>query len=260
MAESQSVKSSPNLMRHVVSFNKSKKKILLVDDVSLFIELEKTFLQRKKVFEILTATSGEEALKIFEIEQPDLVYMDLHMPGMNGDECCRLIKASEEGKNTPIVMVTSAGNEDDKSRCMEAGCNEIITKPINRTLFLSFAKRYLDVHERKEPRYALHIKIRFGQERDKMFTDYTVNVNTGGLYVSSSRLLPVGTLLFVEFILPGNDKIINCKARVAWVNKGNSPIKRDLPAGMGLGFIGISLEEMNVVRDYIKNEALTADW
>lgn len=260
MAKSQSVRSSSELIRPAVSFIESKKKILLVDDVKLFIELEKTFLQRKQAFEILTAKSGEEALKIVEVEQPDLVYLDLHMPGMNGDECCRLIKASEGCKNTPVVMVTSAGSEEDKSRCIEAGCNEIITKPINRSLFLSFAKRYLDVHERKEPRYASHIKIKFGQERDKLLTDYTVNINTGGLYVSSSKLLPVGTKLFVEFSLPGNDTLISCQARVAWVNEGVSPIKRDLPVGMGLGFVGVGLDEMNVIREYIKDHALTADW
>jgi len=260
MAESQNVKSSSSLVRPAVSFTGSMKKILLVDDVKLFIELEKTFLQRKKAFKILTAKSGEEALKIFEVEQPDLVYLDLHMPGMNGDECCRLIKASEGSKNTPVIMVTSAGSEEDKSRCIDAGCNEIITKPINRSLFLSFAKRYLDVHERKEPRYASHIKVKFGQERDKFLTDYTVNINTGGLYVSSSKLLPVGTKLFVQFSLPENEKMISCQARVAWVNEGASPIKRDLPVGMGLGFVGVGLDEMNLIREYIKDHALTADW
>ena len=260
MTKSQSVKPSTNFTKPAVSFDGSKKKILLVDDVNLFIELEKTFLQRKQVFEILTAKSGEEALKLFEVERPDLVYMDLHMPGLDGDECCRLIKASEAGKNTPVVMVTSAGGEEDKARCIEAGCNEIITKPINRSLFLSFAKRYLDVHERKEPRYASHIKIKFGQKKDDLCTDYTVNINTGGLFITSSKLLPTGTKLFVEFSLPGNDKVVCCQARVAWANEGVSPLKRDLPVGMGLGFVGISLDEMNVIREYIQKNTLAADW
>ena len=260
MKKSQSVKPSSNLTRPAVSFTGPRKKILLVDDVNLFIELEKTFLQRKESFEILSAKSGEQALEIIEAERPDLVYLDLHMPGMDGDECCRLIKASDAGKNIPIVMVTSAGGEEDKSRCIAAGCNEIITKPINRSLFLSFAKRYLDVHERKEPRYASHIKIKFGQQKDALFTDYTVNINTGGLFVSSPKLLPVGSELFVEFGLPGVDKMISCRARVAWVNEGVPPLKRDLPVGMGLGFVGISLDEMNIMRDYIKNHDLAADW
>ena len=260
MAESQRAKSSPGMTKPAVSFGGSQKKILLVDDVNLFIELEKTFLQRKNAFEILTAKSGEQALAIVEAERPELIYLDLHMPGMDGDECCRRIKASVAGKNTPVVMVTSAGGAEDKARCIAAGCNEIITKPINRSLFLSFAKRYLDVHERKEGRYASHIKIRFGQDRDTLLSDYTVNINTGGLYLASPRLLPVGTKLFVEFSLPGDDRNISCQARVAWVNEGLSPLKRDLPVGMGLGFVGLGLDEMSVIREYITNNDLSADW
>lgn len=259
MKESQNLKSTFGLTRPAVSFKETKRKILLVDDVSLFIELEKTFLQRKEVFEILSAKSGEEALKIIEAERPDLIYMDLYMPGMDGDECCRLIKASENGKHIPIVMVTSAGGEEDKSRCIDAGCDGVITKPIKRTMFLSFAKKYLDVNERKEPRYASHIKIKFGEQRDMLLTDYTVNINTGGIFVSSTKLFPVGTHLFLEFSLPKIDKVVSCRTRVAWVNEGVPPLKRDLPVGMGLGFVGISLNEMNVIREYIKSNDLTAD-
>ena len=260
MAKNQTAKTLSNLTRPAASCSVTMKKVLLVDDVNLFIELEKTFLQRKQAFEILTARNGEDALKIVAAERPNLVYMDLHMPGMNGDECCRLIKATKAGRDIPIVMVTSAGSEEDKTRCIKAGCDGIITKPINRSMFLSFAKKYLDVHERKEPRYASHIKIRFGEQRDMLLSDYTVNINTGGLFVSSPNLLPVGTQLFVEFSLPRVDKAVSCQARVAWVNEGMPPLKRDLPIGMGLGFVGITLEEMNVIREYIQNNELAADW
>jgi CheY-like chemotaxis protein/Tfp pilus assembly protein PilZ len=260
MTQGQSIESSSSVSKSAAAFNNSKKKILLVDDVKLILELEKTFFQRKNSFEVLTAGNGEEALKIVEAEQPDLIYMDLHMPEMNGDECCRLIKASEGGKNIPVVMVMSAGNEEDRNCCLAAGCDEIITKPVNRSLFLSVAKKYIEVHERKEPRYASHIKIRFGQHLDELLTDYTVNINIGGLFLSSPRLLPVDTLLFVELSLPENGKAVCCQGRVAWVNEADSPLKLDLPVGMGLEFDDIAPDDMNVIREYIKKNALAADW
>lgn len=260
MHKFQRIKSAFKLTRPAMSCPDRKKKILLVDDVNLFIELEKTFLQRKDAFEILTAISGEEALEVVETERPDLVYMDLHMPGMNGDECCRRIKAAEFSRNTTVIMVASAGSDADRALCLDAGCDGVITKPINRTMFLSFATKYLEVNERKEPRYASHIKIKFGEQRNMLLTDYTVNINTGGLFLSTSKLFPVGTLLFIELSLPGVDKIVSCNARVAWVNEGMPPLKRDLPVGMGLGFVRISLDEMNAIRDYIKNNDLAADW
>jgi len=237
-----------------------KKKVLLVDDVKLFIELEKTFFQRKQAFEVLTAGSGDEALKIVEAEQPDLVYMDLHMPEMNGDECCRRIKASATGRNIPVVMVTAAGKEEDRVRCLDAGCSEVITKPINRAHFLSVARKYLEVHERKAPRYAIHLKIRFAREMGEYLSDFTVNLNSGGLFVSTANLLPLDTALFVDFSLSESGMRIACQARVAWVNNPDQPLKRDLPAGMGLQFVDISPEEIQGINTYIERNGLTAEW
>ena len=238
----------------------ARKKILLVDDVKLFIELEKTFFQRKDKFEVLTACNGIEAFEVVAAEKPDLVYMDLYMPELNGDECCRMIKNLESGKNIPVVMVTSAGNEEDRNNCLEAGCDEIITKPINRSQFLSVAKKYLEVHDRKEPRYAVHVKVMFGANMDQRLTDFTVNLNSGGLFLSSSVLLPVGTELHIEFSLQERETAVQCKARVAWVNEPNSPTKRDLPVGMGLQFVDLSDAEINAIHDYIEKNKLTADW
>ncbi len=237
-----------------------KKKILLVDDVKLFIELEKTFFQRKAAFEVLTAGSAKEALEVVRAEQPDLVYMDLYMPEMDGDECCRLIKESQISASIPVVMVTSAGKEEDRERCLRAGCDEIITKPINRAHFLSVAKKYLEVHERKEPRYAVHVKVMFSEQQDQILTDYTVNLNAGGLFLASPEPVPVGTELFVEFSLSEEEQVVRCQARVAWVNDATNPQKRDLPVGMGLEFVDISNDERAMVEDYIEQNALTADW
>ena len=260
MTQSQNVEPLADMANPAASINKLKKKILLVDDVKLFLALEKTFFQRKDTFEVLTAGNGKEALKIVESEQPDLIFMDLYMPEMDGDECCRLIKGSEYGQNIPVVMVTSAGSEEDRDRCLAAGCDEIVTKPVNRLLFLSVSKKYLEVHERQGPRYTSHIKIKFGQQLDEMLTDYTVNLNSGGLFLSSPTLLPVNTQLFVQFSLPENDKTICCQARIAWVNETDNPLKRDLPVGMGLEFDDIAADEMNIIQEYVKKNALTADW
>jgi uncharacterized protein (TIGR02266 family) len=135
-----------------------------------------------------------------------------------------------------------------------------MTKPINRSHFLSFAKKYLEVHERKESRYTSHIKIKFGQQRDALLTDYTVNISSGGLFLSSPKLLPVDTQLFVEFSLPEKDKIICCRARIAWVNEAGNLLKRDLPVGLGLEFVDIALDERIAIQEYIEKKALTADW
>lgn len=260
MVDDQTMKTSPELSKTVLSGRAQKKKVLLVDDVKLFVALEKTFFERNKSFEVLTAENGKEAVEIVEAEQPDLIYLDMYMPEMNGDECCRIIKGSEGGKNIPVVIVTSAGSEEDRASCLAAGCDEIITKPINRAHFLSVAKKYLEVHERDESRYTVHTKVRFGKQMDNLLTDYTVNLNTRGLFLSSPEAFPVHTQLAVEFNLPEDDKTVCCQARVAWVNAADNLLKRDLPVGMGLQFVGLPLEQMHSIREYIEANALSADW
>ena len=238
----------------------TKKKILLVDDVRLFIELEKTFFQRKALFEVLTAGSGKEALAIIQSEQPDLVFMDLYMPEMNGDECCRIIRDADCNKNIPVIMVTSAGKEEDRERCLAAGCTEIITKPINRAHFLSVANKYLEIHDRKEPRYAVHIKVHCLEGLEMEQAEFTVNLNTGGLFLASTRQPPVDSRLSLEFSLPESDARIACQARIAWINAAEKPTKPDLPAGFGLQFIDITAQDMATIEAYISNNSLTAEW
>jgi CheY-like chemotaxis protein len=242
------------------SDNETKKKVLLVDDVKLFIELEKTFFQRKESIEVLVANNGVEALKMVEAERPDLVFMDLHMPEMNGDECCQKIKRSGSGREIPIVMVTSAGNDADKERCLAAGCDEIINKPINRLEFLSIAKKYLEVYERSAPRYAVHVKVMYGEDKTEVLSDFSVNLNTSGLFLESTNILPVDSLLDLEFSLPENDSTVACQARVAWINVIPNPSKKDLPLGMGLEFVGLSDDQVSIIEQYIRQNALSAEW
>src|SRR5689334_6862148 len=109
--------------------------ILLVDDVNLIIQLEKSYLRYLPV-NILVARNGQEALEMIGQQRPDLIYMDLNMPVMDGPTCCAAIKADPELSSIPIVMVTTAGREEDEARCRQAGCDDYLTKPIDRQVFL----------------------------------------------------------------------------------------------------------------------------
>ncbi len=118
------------------------KKILLVDDVKFFLELQKSFLKRTNC-EILTASNGTEGVELAKKERPDLILMDLYMPEMNGDEACKAIKSDPELKDIPLIMVTKAGEDDEKGRCLLAGCDEFVTKPINRVTLLDKVRNFV---------------------------------------------------------------------------------------------------------------------
>jgi len=235
------------------------KKVLLVDDVELFLELEKTFFRREG-FDLLVARTGKQAFEMTLEHKPDLVFMDLFMPELNGDEACRKIKEHPETRRIPVVMVTQGGREDEIARCRAAGCDDIVLKPINRHHFLETARKYLGVIERMQPRVKAHLSIHFGPDLNRLMTDYAVNLSTGGLFIESENVLSVDSMLMLDFSLPDPARSICCKGRIAWVNTADDPINPKLPTGMGMQFLDLSLDDIGAIREYIKQQCLHPSW
>jgi len=236
-----------------------KKKILLADDVELFLELEKTLFRREN-FVLLVARNGQEAFDLIASQRPDLVFMDLYMPVMNGDICCRRVKDDPDLCRTPIVMVTQGGREEDLNRCRQAGCDEILLKPINRHQFVETARRLLTIAAREAQRVGARLEVRYGTDQQHVLNNYSVNISTGGLFLETDDPLPVDTPLSLEFTLPGRELPICCKGRVAWVNHPVLLHKPEMASGMGIQFIGLSLDDMYSIRDFIKQECLKPSW
>jgi uncharacterized protein (TIGR02266 family) len=240
-----------------------EKKVLLVDDIDFFIEAEKSALQCLDNFQTLTAYSGIEALRIIQKECPDLVYLDLYMDNMDGDECCRIIKETY-GSSIPVIMLTHGGSLDDFERCWESGCDGIIVKPINPYLFAATTKKYLSIQSSignsSNIRHAARVKVKYEAGLQETITDYSVNLSTGGLFLATADILPVDTKFLIEFTVPVRSKPVCCKARVAWINDPQKVLKKDMPAGMGLQFVEISLSDVDAIREYLSGGRLLASW
>ena len=112
-------------------------------------------------------------------------------------------------------MVTQGGREEDLARCRLAGCDEILLKPINRRLFVETARRLLTVAVRAAQRIGVRLEVRYGADRQKLLSNYSVNISTGGLFLETADPLPVDTPLALEFTLPGREEPIRCAGRVA---------------------------------------------
>ena len=234
-------------------------KVLLADDVELFLELEKTFFRRQGV-RLLIAKTGKEAYELVAQHRPDLAFIDMYMPEMNGDEVCRLIKGNPELAAVPVVMVTQSGNKEDLELCRKSGCDDIVHKPINRHLFLQTADKYLDIASRNLPRIPARLRVKHGKNKEHTLTDYTINFSAGGMFIETVRVFAQGTELDLDFELPENGSVIECKGRVAWTNYPESPSNPSLPGGMGIQFLNLTTEELTVIRDYIKREFINPSW
>lgn len=127
--------------------------VLVVDDQPANIRLLDAILVPRG-YEVRTASSGEEALKILAEQDLDLVLLDIVMPGMDGYEVCRRIRERPETAFLPVVMVTASGDEQ-KVKALESGADDFVTKPINqsellaRVASLARIKRYQDTIRRQ---------------------------------------------------------------------------------------------------------------
>ena len=123
---------------------KKQPKILLVDDIAINLELQKAYLQGSG-YDVVLAMDGEEALqKVYE-EKPDLVLLDIMMPKKNGYEVCRLLKNDPETRFIPVIMVTALKDIEDKIKGIEAGADDFISKPFNKTELMARVRSLLRI-------------------------------------------------------------------------------------------------------------------
>lgn len=110
--------------------NMPRETILIVDDEEDIIELIKYNLKNEG-YDILTAFTGEQAIKIARQSRPDLIVLDLMLPGIDGLEVTRYLKNNDQTKDLPIVMLTAKGEESDIVTGLELGANDYISKPFS---------------------------------------------------------------------------------------------------------------------------------
>jgi two-component system phosphate regulon response regulator PhoB len=125
-----------------------KEKILVVDDEKDILELIDYNLT-KNGYRIKTVTSGEDALELIKENDYDLIILDLMLPGVDGFDLCKIIKADKQKENIPIIMVTAKAEEADKVAGLEIGADHYVTKPFSPRELLAIVKATL---RRKPPK------------------------------------------------------------------------------------------------------------
>ncbi|NOY74233.1 MAG: response regulator [Kiritimatiellaeota bacterium] len=119
-----------------------KKRILVVDDEEDIVELVRYNLS-KEGFDVVCASNGTECLERVERHSPDLIVLDLMMPGMGGLEVCRHLKANYETASIPIIMLTAKTEESDVVLGLELGADDYVLKPFSAKILTARARRVL---------------------------------------------------------------------------------------------------------------------
>src|SRR5262245_60007043 len=119
------------------------KKILLVDDSITTRMTNRTIISRRTRHDVVCAANGPEALKMVGSERPDLVLMDVMMPGMDGLEVCRRLRKEHATAGLPIVLLTFRVDDSSVQDGFGSGCTAYLKKPLVETELLDVLQRYL---------------------------------------------------------------------------------------------------------------------
>ena len=111
-------------------------RVLIVDDIPANVRLLQVKLEAD-YYEVMTATSGAEAMQMAVERQPDIILLDVMMPGVDGYEVCRLLKANPETRHIPIILVTALDGRDDRLSGLLAGADDFMTKPVDDVLLIA---------------------------------------------------------------------------------------------------------------------------
>ena len=123
--------------------------ILIVDDEPNNFDVIETLLSVQG-YQLYYASNGQEALSILDTVNPDLILLDVMMPGLNGIDVCKKIKADLQWKAVPVIMVTALSSKEDLALCLEAGADDFISKPVNRLELCARVKSMLRIKQQHD--------------------------------------------------------------------------------------------------------------
>ena len=160
----------------------AKKSILVVDDEEDILELIKYNLTREG-YSVVCASSGEEGLELARTAQPDLVVLDLMLPGLDGLDICKMLKSDTKTRHISVIMLTAKGNDSDVVIGLELGADDYVVKPFSPRVLLARIKTALR-RESAVPSGTSTIKI------DKVVINperFEVSVDGAGMDVTSTE-------------------------------------------------------------------------
>ncbi|MBI4824370.1 MAG: response regulator [Nitrospirae bacterium] len=219
-------------------------KVLVVDDSKSFLDLETSFLKRSECT-VLKATNGLEALRIAKAEKPDIVFLDLEMPVMNGIECCRFIKSDIELKDMPVVILTSSFKE---SECYAAGCSSYLRKPVDEDIFISEIKKFIPIKERTDPRFkvSMPVNIKF---KGTGSSGTAKNISRFGILLITESPFAIGSSVGLEFSLPDSKDKIKTKGIVIREARDDSGA-----SGFGVRFFETLDKDQSAIDSFIAKQ------
>ncbi|MBX9726247.1 MAG: response regulator, partial [Rickettsiales bacterium] len=150
--------------------------VLVVDDVPANVKLLEAKLTNE-YYDVITAKDGFEAIEQTKAKKPDLILLDVMMPGIDGFETCRRLKQDPDVSHIPVVMVTALSEPSDRVAGLEAGADDFITKPINDTALFARVRSLVRIKVLIDE---LRLRDKSGSQLGMSASDFSLNLDVSG--------------------------------------------------------------------------------
>jgi uncharacterized protein (TIGR02266 family) len=218
--------------------------VLIADDLKFFLEVEKSFLQRGG-FDVLTAESGAKALEIARQRRPHLILIDLEMPQMDGAAACAAMRQEPSLAATPIILMSATGSEENRRRCLLAGCTEFVVKPKEPEDLLGLVARVLAVKQRESKRITVVFNVA-GTAAGKQIIGQAKDLSEGGMLLETTEALAPGAALALEFFLPESHHFVKVRGEVRRSDRATDGTYR-----VGVRFTDLDPTDQEQILDYL---------
>lgn len=222
----------------------AKVTVLIADDLKFFLEVESSYLKRGG-FDVIAAESGDRAVALASSRRPNLILLDLEMPGTDGVAACAAMRRDPLLATTPIIIMSARGDETTRQRCVKAGCTEFVLKPEKPDDLLGLVARILKVRQREADRLTVVFDVT-GSHGARQVVGRAKDLSATGLKLETPASILVGSILLLEFFLP--------KTRYEVKVKGEVVRSEPSPQGghsAGVRFIDPSQADQEAILEYV---------
>lgn len=227
------------------------RRLLLVDDQPFFLAMGQTVL-RAGGYEVRTAASGPEALRAARAAPPDAILLDDEMPGMDGYETCRRLKADPATAGIPVAMLTASVDPQLNRKAFQVGADVTILKAVSTARLLNMLQVVLTTARgrRTDSRAEVALSVEY-EDAGGVAAAETANLSADGMFIKTPTPAAVGTILLLRFAVPGS-QTWQCSARVVWTWRAAD--QHPSPPGMGLQFLDLLPEARSAIRAFIATQ------
>ena len=225
--------------------------ILVVDDSEFFLTLVKSLLDRSGCT-VHTAANARDAFEIIEKKGAQLILLDQCMPDMTGDEICRKIKGNPATQGIPVIILAVSTLKSEVDKCLAAGADDCISKPINRKDFLGTISKYLPIVKRSYERVPICEGVKYYHDGIE-YSGHLHVISIGGAFIMGERMIPAGAIVRLKFSIARISELIEVKGKVAWTldSKEKFPQLLATAQGMGIQFLEVSEAAKSAIVRYM---------